>query len=99
VLVGPDQFHAGLERLAIHDHQALRALPVGAENTLRRAIFVMVAEDPDAIGEQRRGNRIASAGLQRLAVPIKCEIVTRGNGKDWVLNDSVFVHDPPFWDA
>jgi len=46
-------------------------LAVGTENSLRSSILVMVAENPDAIGEQGRGNGFTRPGSELLAAEIK----------------------------
>ena len=56
-----DRHHAGLHRQAVGDDRALRALAVGAEDPLRRAVLVVVPEDPDAVGEQGRRDRLPLA--------------------------------------
>jgi hypothetical protein len=53
------QGHAGLHRPAIGHDQTLGALAVGAKDPLRRAIFGMVAEDPNAVGEKGGGDGFA----------------------------------------
>jgi len=53
------QGHAGLHRPAIGHDQTLGALAVGAKDPLRRPIFGMVAEDPNAVGEKGGGDGFA----------------------------------------
>ncbi len=57
--------HAGLHRQAVGDDRALGALAVGAEDALGRAVLGVVAEHPDAVGEQGRGDGLPLPRLQR----------------------------------
>jgi hypothetical protein len=92
-----DQLRARFQRQAVGDHHALRALAVGAENALRRAIFVVVTKDADAAGKQRRGNRLLerpSAGLGEhlrldfLALPEKGNLFALGDGQESDVSQS-----------
>jgi hypothetical protein len=49
----------GFDRVTISQNSTLGALPVGAENSQRSSVPVMVAENADTIGEQSGSNRLA----------------------------------------
>jgi len=68
---GLDQFHAGLDGKTVGNDQALGALTIGAENSLRCTVFGMVSEDMDAVGEEGGSDRFPLFGLEGLAAPVK----------------------------
>ena len=85
--------HARLHRQAVGDDGALRALAVRAEDALRRAVLVVVPEDADAVGEERRRNRLAVEARHGLAVPGEGDRLTRLDGEDRMFTNAVLDHD------
>ncbi len=43
--------HTGFDGLAVNQHQALRTLPIGAKQAQWGAVFRVMAEDVDTIGD------------------------------------------------
>jgi hypothetical protein len=63
----------------------LGALAVGAENALGSMIFMMIAEDSLAVGEQGRGDRFALFRGEHFALPKKIDGINGGRAQDGVL--------------
>ena len=84
---GADELHAGLHGNAVGEDEALRALAVGAEEALGRAVLGVVTEDPDAGREEGRGESLAFQGLEGPALPGEGDSATVGDGQDRVSFD------------
>ena len=84
--------HAGLDRPAIRQHQALRTLPVGTVDALRGAVLGVAPEGVDAVGEEGRGDPLPGAGCQGLALPGELEEIPLVNVQDGVVCDAEIGH-------
>ena len=90
---GPDELHAGLDRQAVGQDQALGALAVGAENALGGVVLVMIAEGSLAVGEEGGRDRFALLRAEALGLSRVKSMACRGRrSQDGVLVDAVIAH-------
>ena len=87
--------HAGLDGQAIDHHQALGTLAVGAEDTLGRAVLVVMAEDAHPVGKEGRGDGILLTGTHRLALPVELETRALLHREDGMFTNAVIRHAAP----
>ena len=89
---GRDRHHARLHRQAVGDDRALGALAVGAEDPLGRAVLVMMAEDADAVGEERRRDGLAGTASHGPPGPREFECLASRRRQDGMGMNPMIKH-------
>jgi hypothetical protein len=84
----PDKLHAGLDRDAVSQDQALGTLAVGTEDALGGPVLGMMAEDPDAVGKEGRGDGLSLPRGQRPRCPEEGNFSAGRDGKDGMSVDA-----------
>ena len=96
---GPDGLHAGFDRQAVGQDEALGALAVGAEDALGGVVLGMVAENPLAVGEQGGGDGLPLAGRQGPPFPGERDHFGGLRRQDRVPFDAISAHASLLEDA
>ena len=91
-LARTDEFHAGFHRKAVGQDETLGALAVGAKNSLRGMILMMIAENAFPVSEKSGGDGFPRSGREETAFPGDGDALNGGGRQDGMLIDAKISH-------